>query len=121
MPVDLPRWPGELAAVFMDPCVNRGVSGLHAIVSAHIDRGRYRAPESDRVTATLNLNTARDHKFTRDVGMVVKHYIQASLAFETRVELVKQFSDSRLGIRSRRTTAHHGDRLFRNVLYFDGP
>jgi aromatic ring hydroxylase len=43
--------------------------------------------------ALLKLNAASDLKLPSDIRTRIEDYVQASLAFETRVELVKQFPD----------------------------
>lgn len=98
--------------------MNRCVGGFHLLVRAHIDCGRHSAPGSRSIAALLKLHTACDLKLAGDVTRV-EHYVQASLAVETRVELIKQFADSGGQIRHGRASAHDGDRLFRNLLDFD--
>ncbi len=120
MSIDFPRLPGESSAVFTSPRMNRCVSGLHLIVRTRIHRGRHGAGGSHSIAALLELNTTCDLKFARDARIMVEHHVQAPLAFEARVELVKQFADPGGKIRHGRATAHDGDRLFRNLLYLDG-
>jgi hypothetical protein len=98
--------------------MNRCVGRFHLIVRAHIDYRRHSAPGSRSIAALLKLHTACDLKLAGDVTRV-EHYVQATLAFEIRVELVKQFANSGGEIRHGRAPAHDGDRLFRNLLDFD--
>jgi hypothetical protein len=117
--VDFPGWSGEPPVVFASPLMNRRVGGFHLIVRTHIDCGRHSARRSRGIAALLNLNTACDLKVAGHAASI-EHYVQPALGLEARVKLVKQLADSGGEIRHRRASVHDGDRLFRELLDFDG-
>ena len=113
--VDFPGWSSELAAVFARPLVNCVVRGFHLIVRTHVNCGGNCARGSGRIATLLQLNAARDIEFSGYAGAGVIDDVQASLAFEARVELVKRFADFGGEVGAVRASSDDGDRLFRHL------
>ncbi len=90
--------------------MNCQVRGLHLIVGSRVGGGGHRARGSGGIASLFKLNAAGDIEFASVSSAEIIDDVQAALAFEARVELVKQFADFGGQVGAVRVSADDGDR-----------
>ncbi len=91
------------------------VGGFHLVVRTHVSSGGYGSRRGGGIASLLKLNATGDIEFSSRARAGIVDDVEASLALEARVELVKQFADFGGEVVAVRVSVDDGDWLFRKL------